>query len=160
LSPFVIAIVAWFHIFFAVLWIGSAVLFFAVLGPAVSALSPQTRAEFMARFLPRMERFLNFVVPLLLVSGAALFVAMTWGDAPVLDTWSLSVALGGSLGLATYVFALMTLVPAGRRLSALIQGGGAQDELASAQRSLGRSSMIELVLMLLTLTAMVSAGFL
>ncbi|MDG6956732.1 MAG: hypothetical protein JRN30_05315, partial [Nitrososphaerota archaeon] len=72
MSPFVIAIVAWFHILFAVLWIGSAVLFFAVLGPAVSALSPQTRAEFMARFLPRMERFLNFVVPLLLVSGAAL----------------------------------------------------------------------------------------
>jgi hypothetical protein len=85
---------------------------------------------------------------------------MTWGRSPVLNTWSISVAAGGSLGLATYVFALAALVPAGRRLAARIQSGGPMDELVAAQRSLGKASAVELALMLATFTAMVAAGFL
>lgn len=158
MDPLIIATVAWLHVLLAAIWIGSAILFSAVLGPVVSALSPESRSEFMMKFFPKMERFLNSVVPTLLVSGAALFVVMSWGDPLVLDTWNLSVALGGVLGLGTYLFALVSLVPAGRRLTALIQSGS-RDGLASAQRSLGLASMIELALMLLTLTAMIAAGF-
>ena len=151
---------AWFHILFAVVWIGSAILFFAVLGPVVSGLSPQSRTEFMVKFFPKMERFLNFVVPLLLLTGAALFAAMSWGSALVLDPWSMTVGAGGALGLATYFFALAKLVPAGRKVTALLQSSGSKEELADALRSVGRASMIELALMLLVFTAMVAAGFL
>ncbi len=111
------------------------------------------------RFFPKMDRFLTLVVPMLLASGAVLFVAMSWGKPVVLDAWSLSVAAGGVLGLGTYAFALMALVPAGRRLTALVQSGGSNDGLAGAQMALGRASVIEFALMLLTLTAMVAAGF-
>ena len=114
----------------------------------------------MVKFFPKMERFLNFVVPLLLLSGAALFAAMSWGSALLLDSWSISVMAGGALGLATYFFALAKLVPAGRKVTLLLQSGGSKDELMDAQRSVGRASMIELVLMLLVFTAMVAAGFL
>ncbi|MDG6988826.1 MAG: hypothetical protein JRN21_05805 [Nitrososphaerota archaeon] len=159
MDSLLIAFIAWFHILFAAIWIGSAVLFFAVLGPVVSALSPQSSSEFVTRFFPKMERFLNTVVPMLLASGAALYVAMSWDGPFVLDWWSLAVAAGGVLGLSTYLFALVALVPAGRRLTALVQNGAPRDGLASAQRSLGLASTVELVLMLLTLAAMVSAGF-
>ncbi|MDG6920534.1 MAG: hypothetical protein JRN59_03305 [Nitrososphaerota archaeon] len=158
MSSLLVVALAWFHVLFAAVWIGSAILFIAVLGPVVSVLSPQSRSEFMARFLPRMEAFLNYVVPMLLASGAALFVAMSWGAPLLLDTWTLSVAVGGVLGLATYLYALVTLVPASRRLAALIRNGGPVDRIVTTQRALGRASTAELVLMLLTFTAMVAAG--
>ena len=160
MSPLLIAVVAWFHLFFAVVWIGSSIMFFVVLGPVVSRLTPASRAEFTVMFFPKMERFLNFVVPLLLLTGAALFVAMSWGSALVLDSWSMTVAAGGVLGLATYFFALTKLVPAGRKVTALLQSSGSKEELTDALRSVGRASMIELALMLLVFTAMVAAGFL
>ena len=146
--------------FFAVVWIGSSVLFFAVLGPVISGLTPASRAEFMVKFFPKMERFLNLVVPLLLLSGAALFAAMSWGGSLGLDTWSISVLAGGTLGLVTYLFALAKLVPAARKVTLLLQSGGSKEELMDAQRSVGRASMIELVLMLVAFTAIVAAGFL
>ena len=159
MSSLLVVALAWLHVLFAAVWIGSAILFIAVLGPVVSVLSPQSRSEFMARFLPKMEVFLNYVVPTLLASGAALFVAMSWGAPLVPDAWTLSVAVGGALGLATYLYALATLVPASRRLAALIRSGGSGDGLATTQRALGRASTVKLALMLLTFTAMVAAGF-
>lgn len=43
-----ITAVAWFHLFFAVVWVGPSVLSFAVLGPVVSTLTPASRGR--ARF--------------------------------------------------------------------------------------------------------------
>ncbi|MDG6974064.1 MAG: hypothetical protein JRM95_04445 [Nitrososphaerota archaeon] len=160
MSPLLIAAVAWFHLLFAVVWIGSSIMFFVVLGPVVSRLTPGSRAEFTVMFFPKMERFLNFVVPLLLLSGGILFAAMSWGSAFVLDTWSIFVLAGGSLGLLTYVFALAKLVPAARKVTLLLQSGGSEEDLIGAQRLVGLASVVELVLMLATFTAMVAAGFL
>ncbi|MDG6916082.1 MAG: hypothetical protein JRM85_00620 [Nitrososphaerota archaeon] len=158
MNPLLIAAVAWFHLFFAVVWIGSSIMFFVVLGPVVSRLTPVARAEFMVAFFPKMERFMNLVVPLLLLSGAAFFVVMSWGDRFVLDAWSWSVVVGGTLGLVTYLFALAKLVPAARNVTTLLQDGGSEEELIGAQRLVGQASAIELVLMLATFTVMVVAG--
>ncbi|MDG6972098.1 MAG: hypothetical protein JRM74_05375 [Nitrososphaerota archaeon] len=160
MSPLLIAAVAWFHLFFAVVWIGSSIMFFVVLGPVVSRLTPVSRAEFTVMFFPKMERFMNLVVPLLLLSGAALFAVMSWGDGFVLDAWSGSVVAGGTLGLVTYLFALAKLVPAARKVTIFLQDGGSEEELIGAQRLVGQASAIELVLMLATFTVMVAAGFL
>ncbi|MDG6921498.1 MAG: hypothetical protein JRN59_08210 [Nitrososphaerota archaeon] len=160
MSPLLIAAVAWFHLFFAVVWIGSSIMFFVVLGPVVSRLTPVSRAEFTVMFFPKMERFLNLVVPLLLLSGGILFAAMSWGGPLVLDTWSVSVLAGGSLGLVTYFFALAKLVPAARKVTLLLQSGGPEEELMRAQKSVGQASMMELVLMIAAFTAMIAAGFL
>ncbi|MDG6951585.1 MAG: hypothetical protein JRN12_07065 [Nitrososphaerota archaeon] len=160
MSPLFIALVAWFHLFFAVVWIGSSIVSFVVIGPVVSRLTPTSRAEFMVMFFPKMERFLSFVVPLLLLSGGILFAAMSWGGPLALDTWSVSVLAGGSLGLVTYVFALAKLVPAARKVTLLLQSGGSEEELMGAQRSVRRASVMELVLMIVAFTAMVAVGFL
>ncbi len=135
-------------------------MFFVVLGPVVSRLTPVSRAEFTVMFFPKMERFMNLVVPLLLLSGAALFAVMSWGDGFVLDAWSGSVVAGGTLGLVTYLFALAKLVPAARKVTIFLQDGGSEEELIGAQRLVGQASAIELVLMLATFTVMVAAGFL
>ena len=126
----------------------------------VSRLTPVSRAEFTVMFFPKMERFMNLVVPLLLLSGAALFAVMSWGDGFVLDAWSGSVVAGGTLGLVTYLFALAKLVPAARKVTIFLQDGGSEEELIGAQRLVGQASAIELVLMLATFTVMVAAGFL
>ena len=62
--------------------------------------------------------------------------------------------------MVTYFFALAKLVPAARKVTLLLQSGGSKEELMDAQRSVGRASMIELVLMLVAFTAIVAAGFL
>ena len=46
MSPLFIAAMAWIHAFLAVAWVGSSALSFAVLGPVISSLAPESRAEF------------------------------------------------------------------------------------------------------------------
>ncbi|MDG7022963.1 MAG: hypothetical protein JRN45_00420 [Nitrososphaerota archaeon] len=163
-----VSIIGWLHVFFAMVWVGSAILFPAVLGPVIGGLSPQSRSEFLLRFLPRMERFLNVTVPLLLASGVALAGTMTDWNLHTLfggGVWGLLVVTGGALGLLTYVFALATFVPAGRRMSNALKRMQTAptrelgDELARIQRAIKRASEIEIALMLVTLAFMTAAGF-
>ncbi|PSN83923.1 hypothetical protein B9Q02_10050 [Candidatus Marsarchaeota G1 archaeon BE_D] len=76
---FLIIVFGWLHVFFAVGWIGGALLMTLVLEQSFRTLSPSTVAEFTNRFMPRFGVVMGVFSTLTIVFGAPLFYTMTGG---------------------------------------------------------------------------------
>lgn len=153
-----VAVIAWFHILFAISWVGSAVFFAAVLSPMLAALTPQARSEFLVKSLPKIERFELAVSTLTIVFG--LFLALA------LKEWSPFIIFGATFGLTAYLIGLLVMTPLAKKMESILKilqndpDDGLLKELVGVQKKFGMASMIELIMMLLTVSSMVAAGFL
>ena len=152
-----VAVIAWFHILFAISWVGSAVFFAMVLSPVLKVLTPQSRGEFLFKSLPKIEQFELAVSTLTIVFGVLL--------ASVLAEWNRFIIFGAAFGLTAYLIGLLVMTPLSRRMQSMLKmmqndpDDGLMKELLGVQKKFGAASMIELIMMLLTISAMVAAGF-
>lgn len=157
---------AWLHVFFAVGWVGGALLITVVLEPTLRVLSPGTRAEFAGKFLPRVGTFMGVFSTFTIISGVPLFFNIA-GGVPFPDgdrPWTMMMYSGVALALAVYVFGLMALMPYTRKVDAVTKRAGADPsknsaELETLMAKVGKLSLIDLVLLIIVMTLMVSAAF-
>ncbi len=152
-----VTVIAWFHIFFAISWVGSAVFFAIVMSPLLKSLTPQSRSEFLIKSLPKIERFELAVSTFTIGFGILLALA--------LNEWTPYIFLGAAFGITAYLIGLLFMAPLGRKMQTTLKilqddpDDKLVNELLSAQKKFGVASMIELIMMLLTISMMIAAGF-
>jgi uncharacterized membrane protein len=163
------AILAWFHIIFAMMWLGGGVMFAVVVAPALAKLSPASSGEFFVKVVPRVARFFQIVAGLTILFGVLLvYVGISNGDFPGLDLstkWGLSIIIGLSIGVVALLVSEFLAVPPLLKVIAMIkemQASGQHQPPAELPKTLRRASLTanaSVILVVLTLVLMVSAGF-
>lgn len=167
-DPLVTAILAWFHIFFAVGWLGGGIMFGFVVGPALGKLSPPASGEFFTKVVPRVLRFFQIVPGLAILFGLLLLYAFTNGDLSQLSPmngWGLRITLGMTTGLVALLTGELLTVPYFRRVIGMIgkaPSGGSQGPSAvffSALKRARISATITVLLQIIALVFMVASAW-
>lgn len=163
------AILAWFHIIFAMMWLGGGVMFAVVVAPALAKLSPASSGEFFVKVVPRVARFFQIVAGLTILFGVLLvYVGISNGDFPGLDLstkWGLSIIIGLSIGVVALLVSEFLAVPPLLKVITMIkemQASGQHQPPTELPKTLRRASLTanaSVILVVLTLVLMVSAGF-
>jgi hypothetical protein len=158
----VITTLAFLHVISAMAWLGAAIFFISVIGPAVRGFTPAASLEFLTKVGPRQLRFFVGSAVATLVFGLALLFSLFGTDYTL---WPTSIIIGFSLGLLAFLDVALVAGPAFRKADRIArqimnnpQAGPPSPEL---QKALGRgrigatSAVIILVLALvfMTLTA-------
>lgn len=116
-----IAVLQGLHVLFGILWFGAVAFNDFVVVPAVGSIEPEHGNAFVAAYARLVERYLNPVGGLTLLTGIVLGFALgAWSDIGHLygDTYLIAFAL--ALGL--FFLGLHVIAPHGRRLGRLVQG--------------------------------------
>lgn len=144
-------------------------MFGVVVAPALSKLSPGSSGEFFVKVVPRVIRYFQSVAGLTVLFGVLLLYAgVSNGDFPAFtssSTWGLSVMVGLSLGLLAFLVSEFVAVPplkkAIRIINEMRESGQHQPnpELPKTLRQAALTANTTVILLVLTLVFMVSAGF-
>jgi hypothetical protein len=155
----VITILAYLHIISAMGWLGGAVLFVSVVAPGLRSLSPTARLEFLSKVGPRAIRFFIGSSTATIVFGLALLFSFP-------GVFGTTITAGLTLGLIAYLDAMLVAIPSLRKADHLAnevlaggQAGPPSPELAKALKRGGIGSATVVVLLVITLMFMVTAGF-
>jgi len=159
-APIVITILAYLHIISAMGWLGAAVLFVSVIGPGLRSLSPTARLEFLSKVGPRGTRFFIGTSTSTIVFGLALLFSFP-------GAFNTTITAGLTLGLIAYLDAILVSIPSFRKADHLAKemlasgqaGGPPSPELAKALKRGGIGVTTVVVLLVITLIFMVTAGF-
>jgi uncharacterized membrane protein len=167
LPPILLVIFEYGHILSAMGWLGGGILTTFVLGPNVGKLPPPAALAFNAKVLPRAIRFVQMMVASTLLFGVLLLYAWTDGNMAYLTTTTggMTLSAGISLALVAAVIAAGVTIPAFNKISKIanqmLEGGlqAPPPELKKYGTRARRGALLALVLLLVVLAAMVSAGF-
>jgi uncharacterized membrane protein len=148
-------------------WLGGGILTTFVLGPSLRKMPPAAGLEFNAKVLPRILRFVQMMIGGTLVFGVLLLYAFYGGDFSMLSASSQGMELAGGavLALLTAVVAFSVTFPSFKKVveiaNRLLQGGQQQPppELMKYGKRARMGSRVGVVLLLIALAMMVSAGF-
>ncbi|MGA2666257.1 MAG: hypothetical protein ABSF83_15070 [Nitrososphaerales archaeon] len=159
-------VVLWAHVFGAIGWLGAALVFAIVLGPALPRLSAQARLEFLATVLPRYIRYIRMFAVVTVVFGVATVLVIADGDYSVLSPstpFGLYVSAGALLALAVVGLAFGVILPTASRIAgmsgALLKAPGPPPpELLAASERLRKGSMAGLVLLMVVTVLMVASA--
>lgn len=163
----VITVLAGLHIFFAMAWLGGGFLFGFFIAPRLTKLPLPASRAFTVSVVPPVVRFFQAVAPLTVIFGLGLLYEMdvqTPGQLNFSTTWGTSIIVGMSVAFVALIVSEAVAVPALRRVVALnqkmpVDGSSVPPELPRAARTAGLSALVTLVLLLVTLGCMVTAGF-
>jgi hypothetical protein len=161
-APEIITTLAFLHIISAIAWMGAAIFFISVIGPAVRGFTPAASLEFLTKVGPRQLRFFIGSASATLIFGLALLFSLYGTDYTL---WPTAIVIGFSLGLLAYLDLALVAGPAFREADRIArqvmsnpQGGPPPPEL---QQALGRgrlaASLAVVILMLATIFMVVSA---
>jgi uncharacterized membrane protein len=156
----------WLHIVGAIGWLGSAMFFGMVLGPALPTLSPATRGEFIVKVFPKYIRFVEIFAIITPVFGVALALSMSNGDLGVFaptTQFGLFISAGAAMALVALVLALAVVTPAARKVLELTEQimkspGSPSSNLLGANKRLRGGAAVGLVLLMAILACMVAAS--
>ncbi len=160
------------HIVSVVSWMGAAVLFVIVIGPALQKLNAQSRADFLLEVLPKFGRFIQFSSTVTLIAGITLLGYVGSVDTNLLPSGLglLLLLSGGVLGLVAFIVAMIVVVPSSNRLASALaklretQGQtkdtGLSEELARFQDAIRGGSRAVIALLAIVLILMVSGTYL
>ncbi|TLX93216.1 MAG: hypothetical protein E6K96_09720 [Thaumarchaeota archaeon] len=159
-APIVITILAYLHIISAMGWLGGAALFVSVVGPGLRSLSLTARLEFLSKIGPGATRFFIGSSTATIVFGLALLFSFPGASSATLTT-------GLAVGLIAYLDAILVAIPSLRKADHLAKemlasgqaGGPPSPELAKALKRGGIGVATVVVLLVITLISMVTAGF-
>jgi len=158
-AQIVITILAYLHIISAMGWLGGAVLFVSVVGPGLRSLSPTARLEFLSKVGPRAIRFFIGSSTATIVFGLGLLYAFPGAS-------STTISAGLTLGLIAYLVVIFVSIPSLRKADHLAkemlasgQAGPPSPELAKELKRGGIGVATVVVLLVITLMFMVTAGF-
>lgn len=111
------------HVGTIVAWLGGAILFSSVIGPAIQKMAPSSRSEFMISVLPRYTNFVAASAVTAIVAGVLLFGYITQYATSLAPSGAGLILLeaGAILGLIAFIIALGVAFPAARRLEAVLK---------------------------------------
>jgi uncharacterized membrane protein len=156
----------WLHVVGAIGWLGSAMLFGMVLGPALPTLSPTTRGEFIVKVFPRYIRFVQIFTLITPIIGVALALSMADGNFSVFaptSQFGLFISAGAALALVAWVVAFGVVTPAAGKVLRLTEqmmksAGPPPSDLLGASMRLRGGAAVGLVLLMAILACMVAAS--
>jgi len=159
-APIVVTILAYLHIISAMGWLGGAALFVSVVGPGLRSLSLTARLEFLSKIGPSATRFFIGSSTATIVFGLALLFSFPGASSATLNA-------GLAVGLIAYLDAILVAIPSLRKADHLAKemlasgqaGGPPSPELAKALKRGGIGVATVVVLLVITLISMVTAGF-
>jgi uncharacterized membrane protein len=163
-----IAVLAYVHILAAVGWLGGNVFFGFAVAPALRLMNPSVAAEFFAKVGSRPRRFFTATSTLTVVFGVLLLYEILGGDFGALsfsNSFGMFIMLGVAFAVVAYLEGILVTSPKAAKLEKMAiqaQASGQQGlgpEAPSVLRGLGLGSAIGVILLLLVLVFMVSAGF-
>lgn len=159
------AVLFWLHIFAAIGWLGSGMVFGMMIGPTIPTLSPGSRSELIVKLFPRYLRFLTITAVLTPIFGLALAFAIGNGSFAIFQpnsTAGISLSIGVLLTIILWIVLFAFSLPAGRKVIRLTQEamknpGPPSPELLKANARLRAGGAVGLVMLLLIFTTMVAA---
>jgi len=159
-------ILTWLHLFFAIGWLGSAMLMTFALTPSLRRMTPQTVAEFNAGFMPLVTKLMLVFSTMTLAMGFGLLYSISGGRIlPMLDggTWGDFMTGGITFAVTVYVFALVVILPMQKKLGALIMGSGDRNvygrlKIAKLTATMEMMVLVDFVLLILAFTLMAGAA--
>lgn len=164
-DPLLVTVLAFFHIFFAMLWLGGSFIFAFALGPIVQSFSPQAQREFYIKSVS-VNRYFRIVTSLTVLFGFLLLYVFVNGDFSMLTTtaWGQKILVGMTLGFAAFLLTNLYTAPHLDRAASLMRETADSatlppPEFLKLSRAGVISAGITLFLVLITLIFMVSAGF-
>lgn len=164
-DPLLLAALAFFHILFAMLWLGGSFVFALVLGPLIQSLPLGARREFTIR-TNMVNRYFRVVTGLTVLFGFLLLYEFINGDFSVLTTtaWGQRISIGMTLGFAAFLLTNLYTAPHLDRAASIFhemkdEEARPPEEYLRAQRVGIISAGVTLMLVLVTLVFMVGAGF-
>jgi uncharacterized membrane protein len=162
----VTAILLWLHIFSAVGWLGSVMVFGMLVSPLLPGFSVSTRAELVVKLFPRYVRYLEAFTLTTVVFGAAAALALANGNMAVFaptSNFGLFISVGALLALIALVNAFAVAVPATNKVVRLTaemmkNPGPPPPELQKASSRLRVSASFGMVILIIVLVCMVAAA--
>jgi uncharacterized membrane protein len=160
------AILAWLHVFSAILWLGGGIMFIFIVAPGVRKMTPPASGEFFVTVAPRVARFFQIVAVLTVVFGAILLYNL--GGLSLLNpstTYGLELITGISFAAAAFVMSEFVAVPPIYKAIRLIRGMMSSatheppPELPATLRLVAITGFLVVALLILASMFMVAAGF-
>ncbi|MGP8124460.1 MAG: hypothetical protein ACLQEQ_01115 [Nitrososphaerales archaeon] len=166
-SAALLAILAYGHVLSAMGWLGGGILTTFVIGPNLRKLPSAASLEFNAKVLPRIIRFVQAMIGSTFLFGILLLYYYYNGSFSPLSTSSqgMELSLGIILALLTAVVVWTVTVPSFQKVikiaNDLLQGGqqAPPPDLAKYGRRARMGSLVGILLLLIVLATMISAGF-
>ncbi len=164
----IVEVLALLHIFFAVGWLGGAMLFGFGIGPAIQKMSPAVLAEFFAIVAPRVLTFFRIVPVMTIAFGLLLLYAFTDGDFSLMaptTAFGLRMSVGVGAGLLAFLVGEALAIPYVHKVIAIFERGapaggqGPPPEVLKALKGARITVTITVVLLIVTLIFMVGSAF-
>ena len=165
MTDIVLAVLTFGHVLSAMGWLGGGLLTTFAVAPNLRKLSQAASMEFNAKVLPNLINFVEATAGLTILFGVLLLGYVYSQDTSYFSSTSgMAVSVGIVMAVATAAIAFSVTVPSFRKIAKIATAviGGTQQgpptEMMSAAKRARQGSMISLVLLLITLAAMVTAG--
>jgi uncharacterized membrane protein len=163
----VLTAVAYAHVLSAVGWLGGGLLTAFVIGPGLQTMSGPSRLEFIARFFPKLLRYIGGMILGTFVFGLLLLYLIVGGNFALLSpstTFGASLSAGIALAVIAGINAVAVTFPSFGKMAsmaeaALRSGQQPPPEMASYAKRARMGSIAGAALLLTALVMMVAAGF-
>ena len=165
----VTAILAWFHIASAMMWLGGGILFAFVIGPGLAKLSPPSTGEFFVKVVPRVSMFFRVVAGATVLFGVLLILTGLsngdFGPYSFSSKWGFAITVGLFIGLVAFLNSEFVAQPPLRKVIRILremQSSGQHQPPAELPKTVKRAQMtasVTVILLIIALVFMVSAGF-
>jgi len=164
-TDIVLAALTFAHVLFGMGWLGGALLTTFGVGPSLQKMTQTASLEFNARVLPNMVRFTRAAAGLTLLFGLALLgYVYSQDNSYFSSTAGMAASAGIIVAIISAAIGFSMVIPSfmkiGKLAASALDGGQpppGQEMMTLAKRA-RTWSMIVLILLLVTLAAMVTAG--
>ena len=163
----VTTILAFAHILSAMAWLGGGFMFGFIIAPRLTKLSLASSREFFVSIVPQVLRFFQVVAGLTILFGVLLLYSIIsssggWMAQPA--SWRLDIEGGIAVAVVAFLYSEFVAVPVFKDVVALnlkmsADGSNVPAELPRAGRKAGVASLVTLILLLIALGFMATAGF-
>jgi uncharacterized membrane protein len=159
-----ITVLMWFHIFSAVGWLGSVLVFRIVVTPIMPKFSAQTRAELVVKLFPTFVTGVVIFAASTGLFGILHLVASSIEEPPHFSLILPWIGIGASIAVVVFLLALFVAYPSIKAMSRIILNMQAKKEqqpppeFAKYQKRVAMVANVALILLLATLVFMVWAG--
>jgi uncharacterized membrane protein len=162
----VLEVLLWLHVIAAMGWVGAAMVFAMLIGPALPTFTPSTRGEFIVKVVPKYTRFAQVFTVVTPLVGIALALSMAGGSTSAFSPttqFGLFISAGAALTLLAWVIAFGVVGPAAHKVVRLTEEamkgtGPPVPELLAANKRLRTGAASGLVLLMVILACMVAAS--
>jgi uncharacterized membrane protein len=159
-----ITVIMWFHIFSAIGWLGSVLVFRLVLTPIFPKFSATTRGELVVKLFPRFVTGVAIFAGSTGLFGILHLVASSIEEPPHFSLTLPWIGIGASIAVVVFVLLLLVAYPSIMRMSRILLGMQAKNEqqpppeFSKYQKRVAMVANVGLILLLVTLAFMVYAG--